>query len=117
MRPECCEQEKTGRKQRGLLKLLALARGSRAHPACNVYFNHDEVGKASNSRISAGLVNFENYFSRVGDCENQGGIDRLMNGRRCAPTVRSGMEASVPTFFHGSTDVRTSVLPTARQER
>ncbi len=28
-------------------------------------------------------------FSRVGDCENQGGIDRLINGRRCTPTDRS----------------------------
>jgi hypothetical protein len=47
-------------------------------------------------------------FLRVGDCENQDGIDRLMNGRRYTPTVRSGMERSVPTFFHGSTDVRAS---------
>ena len=49
-------------------------------------------------------------FLRVGDCENQDGIDRLMNGRRCTPTVRSGMERTVPTFFHGSTDVRASSL-------
>jgi len=33
-----------------------------------------------------------------------------MNGRRCTPTVCSGTERSVPTFFHGSTDVRASSL-------
>jgi len=33
-----------------------------------------------------------------------------MNGRRCTPTVRYGMERSVPTFFHGSTDVRANSL-------
>ena len=49
-------------------------------------------------------------FLRVGDCENQDGIDRLKNARRFTPTVRSGMESSVLTFFHGSTDVRTSSL-------
>ena len=47
-------------------------------------------------------------FLRVGDCENQVGIDRLLNGRRCTLTVRFGMERSVPAFFHGSTDVRAS---------
>jgi hypothetical protein len=49
-------------------------------------------------------------FLRVGDCENQDGIDRLMNGRRCTPTTRTGMERSVPIFFHGSTDVIASSL-------
>ena len=33
-----------------------------------------------------------------------------MNGRRYDPTLRSGMERSVPTFFHGSTNVRASSL-------
>jgi len=47
-------------------------------------------------------------FLRVGNCENQDGIDRLKNARRFTPTVRSGMESSVLTFFHGSTDVRAS---------
>jgi len=49
-------------------------------------------------------------FLRVGYCENQDGIDRLINGTRCTPTVRFGMELSVPTFFHGSTNVRANSL-------
>ena len=73
--------------------------------------NHEEAGKASNSRFSAELVNFGKYFSRVGDCENQGGIDRRIE-RQAVRSDRSPLEenASVPTFFHGSTVVRTSVL-------
>jgi hypothetical protein len=62
MRFEDWEKQKTGTKQRVLLKLSALSRGSGAHSACNVHLNHDEVGKASYSRFLAGLVNTENYF-------------------------------------------------------
>jgi hypothetical protein len=43
--------------------------------------NRDEAGKACYSRFSAGLVIFGNYFSRVGECESQGGIDGLISDR------------------------------------
>jgi hypothetical protein len=110
MRSKDFENQKTGRKQRGLVKLSALSRRLGAHSACIVHLNHDEAGEASNSHFSAGLVDLGNYFSRVGDCENRGGIDCLMNGTRHTPTVRSGMERSAQTFLHGSADVRASSL-------
>jgi hypothetical protein len=81
MRSEYCEKKKACRKQRGLLKLLALSRESRAHPACNVYLNHDKAGKASNSPFSAELLNFGKHFSRVGKCENHLRVKHLMSDR------------------------------------
>jgi hypothetical protein len=99
MRSECWEKENTGRKQRVLLKLSALSRGSGAHSTCNVHLNHDEVGKASYSRISVGLANYWNYFWRVGDCENQGGSDDLVHDRRYDPTVRRWMRLPRANFF------------------
>jgi hypothetical protein len=49
-------------------------------------------------------------FLRVGDCENQGGTDRVTNGRRCDPTAQFWKRTQRANFFHGSTTVRTSVL-------
>jgi hypothetical protein len=49
-------------------------------------------------------------FLPVGDCENQAGIDRLINDRRYNPTVRPWNRMRRASFFHGSTDVRVSSL-------
>jgi hypothetical protein len=79
------------------------------HLAYAVHLDRNEAEKASHSRISAGLVNFGNNFSRVGECENQGGP---MTSSATGDTVRPftlGRGRHVPTFFHGSTDVRTNV--------
>ena len=92
MRSEYFEKEKAARRQRGLLKLSALLRGSGAHSPCNVHLNYDEAGIANYSRFSEGLADFGNYFSRVGDCENQGGIDPLiMDFRQLKPTQCGGV--------------------------
>ena len=104
------ERQKSGRKRSDLLTLLALSRGSRAHSACNVHLNHDKTGKTSNSRTSAGLVNFRNCFSRVGNCENRSGVDCLMNDGRCDPTVRPWKGPPRANFFHGSTGVNPDSL-------
>jgi hypothetical protein len=99
MRSEYFEKEKTARRQRGLLKLSALLRGSGAHSPCNVHVNHDEAGIASNSRFSAGLVNLGNYFLRVGDCENRTGINCHAKDRWCDPTVRFWKRMPRADFF------------------
>ena len=99
MRSEYFEKEKTARRQRGLLKLSALLRGSGAHSPCNVHLNHDEAGKASYSRFSKGLVNFRNYFSRVGECENQVGINDHISDRRYDPTLRPWKRPPRANFF------------------
>jgi hypothetical protein len=99
MRWEDCEKEKTGRKQRNPVKLSVPSRGSDAHSACNVHLSLNEAGKARCSRFSAGLDNFGNYFSRVGDCENKGGINCRTDDRRRDPTVRPWKRTQGTNFF------------------
>jgi hypothetical protein len=99
MRSKDCEKQKTGRKQRALLKLSGLSRGSRAQAECDGHLNQDEAGKASYSRFSKGLVNFRNYFSRVGECENQVGINDHISDRRYDPTLRPWKRPPRANFF------------------
>ena len=62
MRSECCEKGKTGRKQRGSVKLLVPSRRWGVYLACTIHFNRDEAGKVIYSRSSGRYTNFQNYF-------------------------------------------------------
>ena len=93
------EKQKTGWKQRGSVMLSVPFRRWDVHLAYAVRLNRNEAGKASYARFSGRLVNFGKYFSRVGECENQGGIEGPINDWRCDPPVHPWKRPPRVNFF------------------
>jgi hypothetical protein len=62
MRSEYCEEEKTERKDRGLVKLLVASRRWGVYLARTIQLNRDEAGKVTYMRFLAMEANCKNYF-------------------------------------------------------
>jgi len=110
MRSEYSEKGKTGRKQTGSVKLSVPSLPWGAYLARTVHFDRDEAGKVSYSRSLGRLAILRNYFCGSANVRTRSGSMTISTTGDTIRLFAPGRGRRVPTFFHGSTDVRTSLL-------